>query len=262
MTKLELQASTLAHMDPEVRDMVVSRVGHDNRLRLEATFMRREDDGRRAAVETEFPYFTQDAAEKAEMVQTWDETLFQLSRLIHQGDDPKELSRLLRECDSQGAHRFWVDFQGFSQFRGQTVLHLAARAGRTACVRELVDGWNAKLDLRDESGATPLLCAAFKGRDRVVGVLLEAGAKADVRAVYKKWADQNVFDTPEGWAKRLNHSKVLHTFEVFRTHRRGVESRASSRAAAEAKKLHDKTPVAEATVGNVSSSAFVTTVDW
>ena len=86
-------------MDPERREGVVARVRGDQRQSIEASFQQLEDASRRAAVDMEWPFYTQDAAAREEMVQTWDQTLFQMSRVLHQGDDPQELTRLLQECE-------------------------------------------------------------------------------------------------------------------------------------------------------------------
>ena len=94
------------------------------------------------------------------------------------------------------------------------MLHLAARAGGAGCVRELVDGWSAQLELRDDHGATALVLAAIKGRDAIVRYLLDKGACPSVRAVHK---DGNVYDTAQGWARRLGHAKVLQRFADFET---------------------------------------------
>ncbi len=66
-------------------------------------------------------------------------------------------------------------------YKGQTALHCAARAGFVDIVSLLIEH-GAKVDLRDRAGHTPLMAAlrsTIKSKDKlreVVRVLTEAGA--------------------------------------------------------------------------------------
>jgi len=137
-------------------------------------------------------------------LQVWDEHLFEIARSVHSHDDPQEVARLLE--DSILTAGGFADFQGVSKFRGQTALHLAARAGRQLCCECLVQQWRACLDLRDENGATPLILAAMKGREGIVAYLLQVGSDPNVRARHRDHKDH---DTALGWARRLGHAKVV-----------------------------------------------------
>ena len=69
-------------------------------------------------------------------------------------------------------------------YKGQTALHCAARAGFVEIVSLLIDH-GAEVDLRDDKGQTPLMAALrsrIKNKDKlreVVRVLTEADADLD-----------------------------------------------------------------------------------
>lgn len=73
---------------------------------------------------------------------------------------------------------------------GRTALHIAAgdfgykplEAGRVAVAKILIDA-GANIHARNNSGKTPLQCAARRGSAKVVKWLIEAGADPDVRVV-------------------------------------------------------------------------------
>jgi len=66
-----------------------------------------------------------------------------------------------------------------SKFRGWNAIHFASSMGLEALVRLLLKK-GAKMDARDNSLQTPLICAASNGHEGIVRVLLENGA--DVNA--------------------------------------------------------------------------------
>ncbi len=73
---------------------------------------------------------------------------------------------------------------------GETPLHLAARHGHLAVVRELI-GRGARVNAQTRfTHATPLLYAAELGRKPVIRLLLAAGAKKASRDVFGKTAKQ------------------------------------------------------------------------
>eukprot|EP00667_Euglena_gracilis_P000360 EG_transcript_359 len=71
----------------------------------------------------------------------------------------------------------WLEAQ---DDRGWTCLHMAAEAGMTECVQELLRR-SAAVDTLDKQGNTPLMLAAYTGQRGTVELLVEA--QADVRHV-------------------------------------------------------------------------------
>lgn len=61
-------------------------------------------------------------------------------------------------------------------YGGRTLLSIAARLGSPACAKELVDGFGADVDARDDEGWSPLMEAAFRGNEALALFLLDAGA--------------------------------------------------------------------------------------
>jgi ankyrin repeat protein len=81
-----------------------------------------------------------------------------------------------------------------------TGLHLAAffriyGAANTLIIR------GQSLDLKDSYGRTPLSCAAEKGHEAVVELLLEKGAELE--------AKDNYGQTPLSWAAEKGHEAVV-----------------------------------------------------
>lgn len=66
---------------------------------------------------------------------------------------------------------------------GETALHIASRLGNLENVRALIDfgGNKIKLDAKDDSGYTPLMIALIEDHFDIVRLLVEAGAKADLK---------------------------------------------------------------------------------
>ncbi len=73
---------------------------------------------------------------------------------------------------------------------GETPLHLAARHGHLAVVRELIERGAKVNESTRFTHATPLLYAAEQGRKSVIRLLLASGAKKTSRDVFGKTAKQ------------------------------------------------------------------------
>jgi ankyrin repeat protein len=63
----------------------------------------------------------------------------------------------------------------------------AAKAGDTAKVKLLLTIHPTLVSARDKDGSTPLHCAAWKGHDAVVALLLAAGAEVNARNANEHW---------------------------------------------------------------------------
>ena len=83
---------------------------------------------------------------------------------------------------------------------GQTPISWAARYGQEAVVRLLIKQ-GAEADSKDNMGQTPLSWAAEYGREAVVQLLIEHGAKADSK--------DNRGQTPLSWAARRGKEAVV-----------------------------------------------------
>lgn len=82
----------------------------------------------------------------------------------------------------------------------QTPLHLAAKAGKTNVVRELVRiGGKRVVDDEDEDSNTPLHLAALAGNSKVAGVLIDAGADICARNT-SQWTPLDCA-AAKGWPK-------------------------------------------------------------
>lgn len=63
----------------------------------------------------------------------------------------------------------------------------AAKSGDAVKVKTLLATDATLLDARDKDGSTPLHCAAWKGHEAVVAVLLQAGADTNARNTNEHW---------------------------------------------------------------------------
>ena len=54
--------------------------------------------------------------------------------------------------------------------QGQTALHIACERGEVGCVRELLEECQARTDIKDKNGDTPMHCAAKQDSAAVVEV--------------------------------------------------------------------------------------------
>ena len=63
----------------------------------------------------------------------------------------------------------------------------AAKRGEAEAVRSLLDTDPSLIDARDSDGSSPLHCAAWKGNDQVVSILLERGASHAVENDNDHW---------------------------------------------------------------------------
>ena len=77
----------------------------------------------------------------------------------------------------------WVHFQN-----GSTTLHQAALRGHAELVRALGGTHGAALDAQDNDGCTPLHCAARWGKTAAARALLELGANTSVRHMHGQTA--------------------------------------------------------------------------
>lgn len=66
-------------------------------------------------------------------------------------------------------------------YAGCTPLHWAAAGGYLECVKALLLEANIVLDVQNKMGDTPLHQSAWKGQAACVELLLEAGAKSDIK---------------------------------------------------------------------------------
>ena len=79
----------------------------------------------------------------------------------------------------------------------------AAKAGDTARVRLLLATDPTLVSARDKDGSTPLHCAAWKGHDTVVALLLAAGAEVNARNTNEHWGT-----TPLHAAAHANQASI------------------------------------------------------
>jgi ankyrin repeat protein len=63
----------------------------------------------------------------------------------------------------------------------------AAKAGRTAKVKELLAADASLRNARDKDGSTPLHCATWKGQQGVVAWLLKSGAEVNAHNANEHW---------------------------------------------------------------------------
>jgi len=98
-------------------------------------------------------------------------------------DRPKQLRALLKDASRRRdetrlcpatpfANRRWATYGG------RTRLGVCCRLGSFECAEELITGWNADVNVRDDEGWTPLMEAAFRGNEAIARALLDAGAVA------------------------------------------------------------------------------------
>jgi ankyrin repeat protein len=79
----------------------------------------------------------------------------------------------------------------------------AAKSGDLGALGRLLSTDAGLLDARDKDGSTPLHCAAWKGHEEVVRLLLEAGADPNARNVNEHWGT-----TPLHAAAHANQSVI------------------------------------------------------
>jgi ankyrin repeat protein len=103
----------------------------------------------------------------------------------------------VREQLARGAGPAVIDFRGRY---GMTPLIAAAYNGRERCVELLLEA-GAQLEARDVTGWTALYCASFYNYPAVVSILLAAGAQVD--------SVNDLGWTPLMWAAVDGHSEVV-----------------------------------------------------
>lgn len=79
----------------------------------------------------------------------------------------------------------------------------AAKSGDTERVKALLGEDKSLTDARDQDGSTPLHCAAWKGHEAVVELLLEAGADANAQNENDHWGT-----TPLHAAAQANQASI------------------------------------------------------
>jgi hypothetical protein len=87
--------------------------------------------------------------------------------------------------------------------RGRTQLHHFAINGLTTSVKRLLSIRNITVNVKDdETGATPLHCAAWKGHVEITRLLLQNGAEVNAKS--------NGGSTPLVWDAHHGHVDILH----------------------------------------------------
>lgn len=79
----------------------------------------------------------------------------------------------------------------------------AAKSGDTAKVKLLLATDPTLVSARDKDGSTPLHCAAWKGHDAVVALLLATGAEVNARNANEHWGT-----TPLHAAAHANQASI------------------------------------------------------
>lgn len=97
------------------------------------------------------------------------------------------------DLEQIGRHIRWGSDLSQPDERGDTPLHVAARAGQVATVRELASH-GARLDARDAQGRTPLELALIHGKTQAAAALLAAGAALDPQAALWNLVQTGVSD--------------------------------------------------------------------
>lgn len=70
--------------------------------------------------------------------------------------------------------------KGPDRLRGWTLLHSAAKHGKSSIVKSLLEQSTIKIDTVDCMNVTPLMMAAREGHTKVIKMLLKAGACTDI----------------------------------------------------------------------------------
>eukprot|EP00123_Amoebidium_parasiticum_P015384 comp22940_c0_seq1/m.36359 comp22940_c0_seq1/g.36359 ORF comp22940_c0_seq1/g.36359 comp22940_c0_seq1/m.36359 type:complete len:759 (-) comp22940_c0_seq1:666-2942(-) len=126
--------------------------------------------------------------------------------VIARGDDPEGL---LRDLDLSVVDVDDFGFFGNVATSGQTLLMVAAKHGRLACVTMLLDKFNANVNQSGGLGKyTALHYAAYHGHNEVVHALVQRGAD-----VHLTTCDG---ETAEMAAKCKNHTWVVSYLEAWR----------------------------------------------
>lgn len=97
------------------------------------------------------------------------------------------------DLDQIKRHVAWGTDLNQSDANGDLPLHLAARAGQVAIVRELVDH-GASLVTPDRTGRSPLELALSRGRTQVAVLLVKAGAPLDAQGMLLSLVRDGVWD--------------------------------------------------------------------
>ncbi|RZC51218.1 hypothetical protein C5167_019640 [Papaver somniferum] len=63
---------------------------------------------------------------------------------------------------------------------GRRALHIAAAGGRLDVLKYLIEDMKLNIDVQDNSGETPMCCAAIEGRLSTVAYLLKMGANPEI----------------------------------------------------------------------------------
>jgi ankyrin repeat/SOCS box protein 13 len=97
---------------------------------------------------------------------------------------------------------------------GRTALYAACEGGNAQCVQLLIDA-GAHIDLARDDKSTPLITAAYYGRDEVVEVLVAAGAK-----LHPRDSDGTALEN----ARRQKHARCVELLEKAERERGGLEA--------------------------------------
>ncbi len=90
--------------------------------------------------------------------------------------DKLQIKRFIKKDGRKGCINFETDAFG------QTALHIASEEGHLDLVAFLIDKCNAKVNVTDNSGWTPLFCACKWGRLKICEFLLQRGADANIKS--------------------------------------------------------------------------------
>jgi ankyrin repeat protein len=90
---------------------------------------------------------------------------------------------------------------------GSTPLYVASQQGHAAVVDALLQHPAIKVDqaMTDGTGVTPLMMAAYNGRQRCVELLLDAGADRTIVTTGSTFGGKTAVD----WAKQQGHEPVV-----------------------------------------------------
>mmetsp|Transcript_16496 Transcript_16496/g.27760 ORF Transcript_16496/g.27760 Transcript_16496/m.27760 type:complete len:274 (+) Transcript_16496:276-1097(+) len=125
-------------------------------------------------------------------------------------DSVAGMRKLLRELGDD------LDVNFVSDVSGNHILNLAAKCGATRCVRELLSSWPvSSIDLPNADGFTPLQDAAYAGFLGTARVLLQAGARRDLRTSFGSKGPL----TAAEWARVKGHRELADTIDAHRPKR-------------------------------------------
>ncbi len=118
-----------------------------------------------------------------------------------------------------------------------TAVIKAAKAGDAGRVRAILDADPSLLHARDKDGSMPLHCAAWKGHEAVVALLLERGADVSIENENDHWGGTPLHAAAHANNKPIAELLIRHGADVNHVSRNG------------------RTPLEETTVHNATAVA-------